>query len=655
MRRSYSTVTVMALCLSLFSSCADELNGDDTATSATSASTEAIVLDGSDQEYELPTGSDSQRPVSVTVVEGDFVTPLSDGRVYLEQNDDGCVRTASIKACFANGEEQAYELAQQPASRVSGINSFVRHHGVGYSYDGIEGKYCDMNSLRSQVLNRAVLYKVDNEVFDDLYTENLINESETKSYYATSVEDYVQRNNFTATAEAKIAVFSGDISATLSTFEKGTKETYILHEERQVPKVEYSVYADNIRYYINKYPSLLTSSFRQAISNLKAAGAGDTYAVAEFVGIYGTHVVTEAQLGAKVSIDVQVEKKKFQTLIGKKLDYGLAFTALWNRKYSSEETQKIDSVLNNSRCRVSVLGGDVSLLGGVADMTTFGNVSTTDGMLDEWEESIEYDSDDLEHSNVELTDMEITPIWKFIPDEDVSDMVEAYITGNASLMLKMLGYRNFTNTSFNAAPESVTCKIGGVSQTFRNPDVVDIICANHHVATVCKELVPEISKEKKVWVAYPIYDGYVKLTNGLCLHNGAAYRVDWHSDKFTVDSIGEAPADGIIYMSLGELELAKSENLTYQTSHAILGCERPGGIDINGNLAGSMVKVKKHFGHFYLENTNKYDNLPNWSYVKTLPSEQANYKDYIGNEWRNRMVRNDDYVYIYNPKEASYE
>jgi hypothetical protein len=188
---------------------------------------------------------------------------------------------------------------------------------------------------------------------------------------------------------------------------------------------------------------------------------------------------------------------------------------------------------------------------------------------------------------------------------------------------------------------------------------VDVIVSNRHVATICKEYVPEISPTEQVFVAYPIYEGRIKMTSGLCIYDGKVYHVDWSLNRFTVS---EEEVDGVvpdsIYMNWGALSVNRYSASAYQTGHLIVGSERPGGIGIDGSLSGELRLVQKHFGHFYLDNTKKYDNLPEWTYTTTDPSEasEADYSSYFTEgEFKNRMVRNDDYIYIWNQTEIGYE
>lgn len=645
------------LVLALATGCSDELSSD-AELQAMEKAEGLITVNGGEQLFTVMAGHDAL-VTDIQVAQGDFVYPLRDGRLYIEQNDDRHEREATVVYTCQDGSQTVCRLRQQPATRSAAAANFVRHHGVGYSYDAVSGGYCDLAFLRCQVINRAVVEALEqgDDVLETMKVEDYLHETNYGSYTAMSVEDYVQRNHFTADMDAELILFNGDASATLDVFEEGKVESYIHHNEVVMPRAYYHLEADAVAENSKDHPILLTSSFRRAVEALRQTDANDWKAVDDFINDYGTHVVTSAWLGAKLEMDIQVERRKWHTLTDKLIDVDFSIRSVFKASYASGDEKEVLDSLSDCRCRVNVLGGDLSKLTAVINMTSFGKTQGTanEQMLTDWMNSVLYDSDNLQESNVELTDMEVTPIWELISDAQTATRVRARIVSDASLMQQLLGNRNFINTSFTAHPASVSCRIGDKKQTFQNPDVVDVVSANRYVATVCREWVPEITDEEKVWVAYPIYEGYVKLGSGICIYGDEAYGVAWQTDHFEVKKLGTAPSDGNVYMTLGSLQPAKSDNMTYQESHLVLGCERPGGIGVDGSLAGVMKKVQKHFGHFYLEDTARYDNLPNWSYAADAPSEQAVYPSYIGNEWKNRMRRNDDYTYVLNITEIGYE
>jgi hypothetical protein len=615
-----------------------------------------VQLEGSDGYVDIAGTGRSVK--SVDVLKGDFIMDAGDGRLYYEENDDPAVRTAQVHVTYTDGTDSLFLFAQPVASRAaqSGLTQFYRHYGIGYSYEAVEGNYCDLRSFRSQVLNRAVLEKVEKERYVTLLRVNPLQQISTKASSYSSVVEYVQNSNFTASGKADLIVYAGEVTGTCSVFEDGSTDTYILHDELSKDIAEYSLSYSDLNALAQDYPSLLTSSFRSALSKITDTNKS----IDDFINQFGTHVVVYSKLGARMSVDIQAETKRFNTVYNKELLSKQVLATLFHEVYSKTEEERYKQILKECTCRFSVTGGDVSAFDKLVGMNKFDSSSYTTEMKTNWLNSIKYDDSDIANSNIELIDMKVIPIWNLIPDEALADRVEARVTGNMGLIIETLGNKNFINTAFPAHPTSVTCRIGTKkNQTFTNPSTVDVIVSNRHVATICKEYVPEISATEQVFVAYPIYEGRIKMTSGLCIYDGKVYHVDWSLNRFTVS---EEEVDGVvpdsIYMNWGALSVNRYSASAYQTGHLIVGSERPGGIGIDGSLSGELRLVQKHFGHFYLDNTKKYDNLPEWTYTTTEPSEanEADYSSYFTEgEFKNRMVRNDDYIYIWNQTEIGYE
>ncbi len=645
---------IIAVCSCLLGCTDDLLEADPDVTKEGNEIPSAILIDGEENDWILPTQVDVR---SLDMKDADFLTLTKDGKIYCERNDGDEYRIAKVYVTRSNGQVDTVIYRQAPASRAAGssLRQFYRHHGIGYSYNAVSGSYCNLRDFRCQILNRAVIDRISDEQGLSLLNVNPINDVEKEHEVYTSVVDYIAQVNVDASASGDLVFFSGSASKTCAIFEDGVKESYILHNKISSVNAEYSLNYKDISLYANRYPSLLTSSFRNAISKID-----DKVSIDEFIYTYGTHVVVFSKLGARMTLDVQIDSHKFESREYEEALSKATIETLFKTASSSSSYVKNYQTLKDSKCSFNVIGGDVTLFDRLIGFANFDNTTVPAKLDAQWLNSVHYDDDDLAKSNVELIDMQVIPIWEFIPDKVKALKVEGRVTGNMKLAMDMVPNRNFINTSFEAHPTSVTCRIGDQdNQRFNNPDVVDIIAANRHVATICKEYVPELSQNNKVQVAYPIYEGKVKLSNGLCIHEGKAYKVDWRYDKFIVSEIdtGDHPVDGQhIYMNGGVLSAVKSTNIEYQKSYAILGCERPGGIAIDGSVKGEIQKVFKHFGHFYLDNNTRYDNLPGWEYSTTPPDEAKNYAIFFpGSTYQNRMVRSGEYVYLLNPKEIGYK
>jgi hypothetical protein len=645
--------------------CQDELP-DSSGEQAEEQDASALQLEGSDGYVDIAGSAHTVQVVEV--LEGDFVMDAGEGKLYYEENDGTAPRSAQVHVTYADGTDSLFHFVQSVASRAtqSSMTQFYRHYGIGYSYNAVSGNYCNLRDFRCQVLNRAVIEKIEKEQSIDLLRVNKINQTSSKRSSYSSVVEYIQNTNFKADVKAKLIVYAGEASGTCWVFEDGVVDTYILHDELTSNRAEYSIgYADLLTF-ADKYPTLLTSSFRLALSKIDATNKS----IDDFINLYGTHVVVYSNVGASMAVDIQVETKKFTTLTDKELLTEQALATLFHEVQSKSEEERYEQMLKDSKCQFTVKGGDVSYFDNLVGVSNFDNTSFTTSMKNDWLNSIKFDDSNISKSNVELVDMEVVPIWYFIPDEQLADRVEARVTGNMSLVVETLGNDNFINTSFPAHPTSVVTRIGSVyKKTFTNPDVVNVIAANRYVATVCKETVPEISTKEDVYVAYPIYEGRVKLTNGLCIYNGKVYKVDWSFNHFHVSEEETTGAvTDTIYMNYGSLSTVKYSTLEYQTGHPVLACEQPGSIDIDGSFnINYMSYVQKFLGHFYLQlpffstsvtNHVSYDNLPGWTYTTSNPPEadEADYSSYFkSGTYKKRMVRDDDYIYIWNSTEIGYE
>lgn len=208
---------------------------------------------------------------------------------------------------------------------------------------------------------------------------------------------------------------------------------------------EYSLNYKDISLYANRYPSLLTSSFRNAISKID-----DKVSIDEFIYTYGTHVVVFSKLGARMTLDVQIDSHKFESREYEEALSKATIETLFKTASSSSSYVKNYQTLKDSKCSFNVIGGDVTLFDRLIGFANFDNTTVPAKLDAQWLNSVHYDDDDLAKSNVELIDMQVIPIWEFIPDKVKALKVEGRVTGNMKLAMDMVPNRNFINTSFEA-------------------------------------------------------------------------------------------------------------------------------------------------------------------------------------------------------------
>lgn len=344
---------------------------------------------------------------------------------------------------------------------------------------------------------------------------------------------------------------------------------------------------------------------------------------------------------------------------------------------TTEEKKFIHQVLDNSNVTLSVKGGNVSLFNSLVANPSYTNTDATMETLEKWIESLS--AIDLsatgKETTAELIDMEVTPIWEFIPDETISQRVQSRIIATAPTMQKLYGNRNWVSTRIQYNVDGVTTvfspKKNPQSITFNKPWVFNVIAANRHVATVCREWVPEITKDQTVTVIYPIYNNKADLSLGLCEHENKVYQVKWRYDRFEIkEDTTMKCSNGTLYLTYGTLSTLPREEVKedYLDGHNIIAYEWPGSIKAEDGsvLDKGWLTTRKFLGDFYLENGNQYDNVPNWSYT-TNAQTNSYYQDLLKDKQpfklsgmtpqslNNRMVRDKNYTYYINTNEAWYE
>lgn len=652
--------------------CSDDLSLEDAALAGSETSGAGMVVTGDEQFCLLPDHDAHGQVAEVRVTEGDFVMATRDNRLYLEQNDDHGERTATLSIVYADGYACQTRLLQTTAHAASAHTRFLHNYGVGYSYDAIYGRACNLDDVRCQILNRAVVDECMEESGEDLLLVDYLHRDQGKeSVYYTKAE-YVHDCYLTVDADAACTLlFSASIQADMGIAEDGKAETYTLRNstiaQRGVMELDHKSLYD----YIDDYPNMLTSSFRHSIDHLKSfvkdRGLAPNWEVAvdSFLTIYGTHVVTEATFGGEISIDLELAEKDYWTLERNGVvAQGELLKGLAKAEYSTEAEKLTHTVLNDSKCHIKVVGGDASTVDRLTSMSIYKTGSITATAIADWQTSVKFSDVNEEDNNSELIDMSVAPIWEFIPDEAVARMVENRVNGNVDNLIKLLGNRNFINTSFPMPKgDNVVVPFADGAGTLHqvDADIVDVIYAGRHVAAICKETIPEISSDD-LWVVYPIYEGKLLMENGLtALPDGSCYNVCWNGLRFSVlkyDSL--MTRTDTVYITAGVPSFTGYSNIPYEAGRWLPDIEMQNPINIDGtfNAGCKCYGVKKYFGHFYLnapdsELHSALTGIPNWSYCEELPQEYLNYLQYFdATRYTRRMVRNDYYRYIYNPFEA---
>lgn len=556
-----------------------------------------------------------------------------------------------LAACTDDSDEllqQVQEEGVSPFTRAAidptTLADFRRTYGVGFSYDALYGKKCDMKDIHCQVLDYAAVQAALDKYGQRLLRASKSNNVYTSENYSFSKSEYTQNMYFKADADANLILVNGSAEANVSIWESGEVNKFYCESRYDAQAMSMALDYESVKELVvtQKHTELLSANFREAVDWL-AKHQGDAV-IDSFIMRYGTHLVTSSKIGGCLIVDIRMELDSVLTVTDVKALGEVSAMEMVKYNSSSEKFKKELTLMNSADCQVTIKGGDLSKIPNDMLHFTFGKRPKLDTYVSSWVATLNYDINSPEKSNMEIIDMEVEPIWDFIPNAAVADRVKKRVVGTASTLIKEQGYQNGVTTEISL-PQSVSCKMGGKSATFNSPAMTNVIAAGRYVASICRERVNQIDAAHDVYVVYPIYDRQLNLSSGFCIYNGKAYKVRNATAGFYVEEVGAAKSNKV-YMNLGVLSDVRYDNLPYQTSHNVIAYEWPyvlkkdGGVD----TSNPYYLTYKNGLKFYLRNTNgseqsgKLEAIPNWSY----------------DSGSKRMVRNDDYHYYWNTKEVSY-
>ena len=543
------------------------------------------------------------------------------------------------------GEEERCSPFLRAAEDPVSLPDFRLTYGVGFSYDAIYGERCQLKDVRSQVLDYTGLTDWDKAWNGSLLRLSRRNDVSVSCAMAYSRSEYLQKSVLYADAEGKMIVFKGDASAALTMAESGGENDFFCSARFDNRLLQVTLDDVSLSALIQEegHHELLTKNFREVVKWMQTHH--DELTIDSFLMRYGTHVVTKADLGGSISLNMRMKRDSLVDVMDNTVLTDADLLSIYTSSTAEQAQRRVLHQLNSADCSVTIKGGDLSKIPNDILHFRFGDRPDLSTYVKDWSGSLVYDTDDWLKSNLEMTDMEVRPIWHFIPDEELAQRVERYVTGKVESILSQAADASAGVTTWFRLPQTVTCRMGGQPSTFQHPATVNIIAAGRYVATVCRERIEGIDPAEDVQVVYPIYNRKANLNSGWCMHGGKTYRVNWHRGVCKVTPQEAICTGDTVYLIYGVPGCTRYAGEYYVDSHPVIGYEWPMSIRQDGTLDTTRpyYLVYKQDGQFLLRDTagqeqqGRLEGLPNWTFTE------------------GRMVRGADYAYDWNATEVGYE
>ena len=315
-----------------------------------------------------------------------------------------------------------------------------RHHALGFSYRAVTGSKCNLGDVMCQVLNMDYIKE------NGLYGEEIRNEVTDTVSVIRGLTDYVHQVNWHSDMSANLILFQNSASKDGFAIEKVDEETLIFNQVIGLSTRKRNVDLtglldeDGIPGEVTENPDeVLSENFRYALRKLEAASPNNYAVVDSFINIFGTHVVTGVSAGGSFDLSVRTSSRNVKTFFQERefKENSAKFFIKWESIESSQHSTIYKNIFNTAELKLTVKGGDASLFDGLVADPSYDNLQANMENYNNWVSSIEKAGGNEWDERSELIDMEVTPIWEFIPDKDIARRVQVRIMASANEMRKI--------------------------------------------------------------------------------------------------------------------------------------------------------------------------------------------------------------------------
>lgn len=272
----------------------------------------------------------------------------------------------------------------------------------------------------------------------------------------------------------------------------------------------------------NKLQQVFSDSFLKAYNNVKRlSGTLRQEAIETLLTKYGTHIVTQADLGGKITYMFTMNKSyKTDNEDEMKEEINYTFGSIPASDRNSNYQHEVSSS-KSANGAITVIGGSsatrIRLQADIAALTPSSQLNATD--VTDWLASINKEVGSNNMANLDVVHFELIPLWDIVEDnlrtEFLNTTLEMTKRSDCKVSDDILGtdiyqidvsQSDLTDFSQSNDKSSLCRTLYLKSGTQTLP-----------ILEVCEEYVPNIRTDKRVVVVYPIYHNRLRMTQGVFL------------------------------------------------------------------------------------------------------------------------------------------
>ena len=423
--------------------------------------------------------------------------------------------------------EQKY-LGDYGGNAADIIETSNKIYAVGYSYD-ITGEWASPNSVKVEIFDTKQL------ITDGIESVNAA-QVELSDYTVTgsTISEVSNKLTVKASVEGSYGGFKGEANASfdMETSESNTYEyasTYFDVQKRRASlskspqSLIFDYMTDDAYNAINGLPVETKRGKRNLYGNTREG-------FQRLISDFGTHVIVEAGLGGRLRRSLQVNTSEITSAYDVKAFAKASYDGVVKAEASVDEHFK-QSYKENAKAislTMSVLGGDEKLATKVGAEKSF-----TAENYEAWKESVTKDNMAL----VNFSSESLVPLYELVDreaegGEDRYKALKSYMT-DGSVAADFSTYKCGTVTEFTV-PSFENAK-------YNETLIKDIYLGGQWVGQVCNEYIPNINRDKRVTVVYPVVNNKARYNMGFYLGDGThkPARVSWYGTNVAVEAYEE--------------------------------------------------------------------------------------------------------------------
>lgn len=465
--------------------------------------------------------------------------------LHVQNNQSEDRKQGTLSFIFPDHEDKNVELTIE--QKYSGdydtatpIGTSNKVYAIGYSYDAT-GEWASPNSVKIEIFDTKLLSEEGKHVVGPTQAslvENIITGSSiSEMTNALAVKADVKGGFGKFKAEAS-ASFNMD-HAKNTNFEYAT--TYFNLDVRtasfdtDLMTLAENYMTDDAWYAINGVPRENKRTGKKKVSYPSTIEG-----FKNLVKYYGTHVIMTANLGGRVRYSMEADINKITSSYDikafAKASYDGAFVSA-SGSVDEKFKQSYKDNKQNVTIRLSILGGDESKAKRLGSSDGFKKSN-----LDDWVQSVTAENMAL----VGFDSNSLVPLYELV-DESLTEEEDG-VDGKA----RKEALKQYMNGGMENDPDFSTYDCGTVTEfdindiNFSNAGnngslVRDVVLDGQYVGQICNEYIPNINRDERVTVVYPVINNVPRYNMGFFLGNRShkPARICWDGTNVVVQEYAD--------------------------------------------------------------------------------------------------------------------